>query len=231
MQTIHPQKTIETLPNDRLPSSRVKALEFAPFSRLCATMPLLQVVARGARALMKCPFCREGDFAVVDSRNQEGNFPIRRRRVCDHCKRKVWTIERIEEVPLQVIKKHDGRREPFDPDKLRRGLEKACYKRPITADQLDSMVRQIENEIHACYYAEVPAPVIGDLAMEHLQRLDQVAYVRFASVYRRFEDLDAFMDVVKSLIQPATGKSIAARTADDPTVEGHAAPAPLPEKS
>jgi transcriptional repressor NrdR len=150
---------------------------------------------------MKCPFCREGDFAVVDSRNQEGKFPIRRRRVCDHCKRKVWTIEKIEEVPLQVIKKHDGRRQPFDADKLRRGLERACYKRPITAEQLDGMVRQIENEIHACYYAEVPASVIGDLAMEHLQKLDQVAYVRFASVYREFTDVSDFMQEVKPMLR------------------------------
>jgi len=164
---------------------------------------------------MKCPYCREGDFAVVDSRNQEGKFPIRRRRVCDHCKRKVWTIERIEEVPLKVIKKHDSRREPFDPDKLRRGLEQACYKRPITAEQLDGVVRQVENEIHACYYGEVAASVLGDLVMEHLQKLDQVAYIRFASVYREFTDVSEFMEEVKPMLRKnGSGKATRAAKAE-----------------
>jgi len=151
--------------------------------------------------LMKCPFCREGDFAVVDSRNQEGNFPIRRRRVCDHCKRKVWTIESIEEMPLKVVKKNDQRREPFDVAKLRRGLEKACYKRPITDAQIEDVVRQIENEVHACYYGEVPASVVGDLAMDHLHKLDQVAYVRFASVYREFKDVSQFVQEVQPMLK------------------------------
>jgi transcriptional repressor NrdR len=152
---------------------------------------------------MKCPFCREGDFAVVDSRHQEGGFPIRRRRVCTHCKRKAWTTERLEETPLKVIKKKDSRREPFDPDKLRSGLEKACYKRPITAEQLDETVRQIEAEIHACYYAEVPASVIGDLVMDHLHKLDQVAYVRFASVYREFTHVSDFVEQVQPMLKKA----------------------------
>lgn len=144
---------------------------------------------------MKCPFCHDGNFTVVDSRNQEGKFPIRRRRVCDQCQRRVWTVETIEEAPLKVIKKDDQRREPFDPAKLRLGLEKACYKRPITKEQIDQAARQIEEEIHACHYGEVPASAIGDLAMEHLQRLDQVAYVRFASVYRDFEDVSDFVQL------------------------------------
>jgi len=144
---------------------------------------------------MKCPFCRQGNFAVVDSRNLDGKFPIRRRRVCDKCQRKVWTVELVEDAPLKVVKKDDQRREPFDPTKLRLGLEKACYKRPITKEQLDQMARQIEDEIHACYYGEVPSSAIGDLAMEHLHRLDQVAYVRFASVYRDFEDVSDFVQL------------------------------------
>jgi transcriptional repressor NrdR len=149
---------------------------------------------------MKCPFCREGDFAVVDSRSQNGGFPIRRRRVCARCKRKVWTVEQIEDVPLKVVKKHDARREPFDAAKLRRGLERACYKRPITDAQIDEIVQRIESEIHAGYFGEVPSSVIGDLAMEHLHRLDQVAYVRFASVYREFKDVSDFVQEVQPML-------------------------------
>lgn len=149
---------------------------------------------------MKCPFCRVGDFDVVDSRHQEGNFPIRRRRVCTECKRKAWTIERMEEMPLKVVKKNE-QREPFDPDKLQRGLEKACYKRPITQEQLEDTVRRIEGEIYACYYGEVHSSVIGDLVMEHLHKLDQVAYVRFASVYREFTDVSDFVQEVQPMLK------------------------------
>src|SRR5271155_5059791 len=122
---------------------------------------------------MKCPFCKKGDFAVVDSRHKDGEFPIRRRRVCDECKRKAWSIERLDEVPLQVVQKGDQRREPFDPVKLRLGLEKACYKRPIPKEDIEGIVRRIENELHAQFYDEVPANVVGDLAMDYLRDLDQ----------------------------------------------------------
>lgn len=149
---------------------------------------------------MKCPFCREGVFAVVDSRRQNDGFPVRRRRVCAHCKRRVWTIEQIEDVPLKVVKKNDARREPFDPAKLRRGLEKACYKRPITDEQIEDVVRRVENELYACYFGEVPASAIGDMVMDHLQRLDQVAYVRFASVYREFKDVNDFVQEVQPML-------------------------------
>jgi transcriptional repressor NrdR len=162
---------------------------------------------------MKCPFCREGDFAVIDSRQKGGEFPIRRRRACDRCKRRVWTIERIEEIPLKVVKKSDQRREPFDSAKLRRGLEKACYKRPVSPQQIDDVIRKIENEIYARYYDEVPASVIGDLAMEYLHQLDQVAYVRFASVYREFQHVSEFVDQVQPMLRrrngAATGKKAA----------------------
>ena len=163
--------------------------------------------------VMKCPFCHEGDFAVVDSRQKEGDFPIRRRRVCDRCKRKVWTVERVEEVPLKVVKKNDQRREAFDPAKLRRGLERACYKRPIAPEQIEQIVRQIENEIYAEYYSEVPASVIGDLAMKHLRELDQVAYVRFASVYREFQDGNDFVQEVQPMLKRL---SRSRRNADSP---------------
>jgi transcriptional repressor NrdR len=149
---------------------------------------------------MKCPFCRQGDFAVVDSRSHRGGFPVRRRRVCAACGRRVWTVEHVEEVPLKVVKK-DESREPFDPEKVRRGLEKACYKRPVSSEQLEAVVRQVEAEVYANYFGEVPVSVLGDLVMEHLKQLDQVAYVRFASVYREFKDVSDFVDEVQPMLK------------------------------
>jgi transcriptional repressor NrdR len=148
---------------------------------------------------MKCPFCREGDFAVVDSRLHEGGFPVRRRRFCQRCKRRVTTVEQVEEAALKVVKK-DHSREPFDAEKIRRGLEKACYKRPISTEEIESVVRQVENEVQASYFGEVPTQVLGDLVMKHLRRLDQVAYVRFASVYREFKDVSAFVEEVQPML-------------------------------
>lgn len=151
---------------------------------------------------MKCPFCHKGDFAVVDSRKHGGTFPVRRRRVCAKCKRKVWTVEQIVEVPLKVVKK-DGTREPFDSDKIRRGMEKACYKRPITTEQIENIVGQLQSDVYARYFGEVPATVLGDFVMEQLRALDQVAYVRFASVYRSFEDVSDFVDEVQPMLRRA----------------------------
>jgi len=148
---------------------------------------------------MKCPFCRQGDFAVVDSRSHQGGFPIRRRRSCDRCKRRVWTVEQVQDVPLKVVKKDDSR-EPFDPEKIRHGLEKACYKRPVSTEQIESIVRHIENEIYARYFGEVPTSVLGDLVMDQLKALDQVAYVRFASVYREFTDVSDFVQEVQPML-------------------------------
>ncbi|GIW80347.1 MAG: transcriptional repressor NrdR [Gemmatales bacterium] len=148
---------------------------------------------------MKCPFCRKGDFAVVDSRSQDGGFP-RRRRACDHCKRKVWTVEQIVETPLQVIKK-DGTREPFDAGKIRGGLEKACYKRPISAEQIEAAVAEILEEVYSRYFGEVPAQALGDMVMARLKTLDQVAYVRFASIYREFKDVSEFVQEVQPMLK------------------------------
>jgi transcriptional repressor NrdR len=152
---------------------------------------------------MKCPFCREGDFTVVDTRSHEDGFPVRRRRVCHQCNRRVWTVEHVEEMPLKVIKK-DESREPFDPAKLRVGLEKACYKRPVSSEQIESIVREVESEIYADYFGEVPVAVLGELCMQHLKALDQVAYVRFASVYREFKDVSDFVEEVQPML--AEGK-------------------------
>ena len=110
------------------------------------------------------------------------------------------TVEHVEEAPLKVIKK-DESREPFDPAKLRRGLEKACYKRPISTEQIESIVRQVESEIYANYFGEVPSSVLGDLVMKCLKATDQVAYVRFASVYRRFKDVRDFVDELQPMLK------------------------------
>jgi transcriptional repressor NrdR len=148
---------------------------------------------------MKCPFCRDGDFAVIDSRSHRGGFPIRRRRLCNRCGRKVWTVEQTEEVPLKVIKKDDSR-EPFDPTKMRVGLEKACYKRPISTEQIETIIRQVEGDIYSNYFGEVPVTVIGEMVMKHLRALDQVAYVRFASVYREFKDVSDFVEELQPML-------------------------------
>jgi transcriptional repressor NrdR len=148
---------------------------------------------------MKCPFCHSGDFAVVDTRSQDGGFPLRRRRVCSCCRRRVWTTEQIEDVPIKVVKK-DQSREPFEPAKLRTGLEKACYKRPVSTDEIETIVRRVESDIYASHFGEVPVAAIGELVMKYLKELDQVAYVRFASVYREFTDVSDFVHEVKPML-------------------------------
>ncbi len=157
---------------------------------------------------MKCPFCHNGDFAVVDTRSQDGGFPLRRRRICSCCRRRVWTIEQIEDVPLKVVKK-DESREPFEPAKLRVGLEKACYKRPVSTEQIENVVRQVESDVYARYFGEVPVAVLGELVMKYLKDLDQVAYVRFASVYREFTDVSDFVHEVRPML--ARGKRVNGR--------------------
>jgi transcriptional repressor NrdR len=148
---------------------------------------------------MKCPFCRLGDFEVVDSRACKGGFPVRRRRRCDRCERRAWTVEHLVETPLKVVKK-DETREPFDRRKIRQGLEKACYKRPLRSDQLEEAVDQIEAELYQQYDSEVPSTVIGEQVMAKLKELDQVAYVRFASVYREFKDVSDFVEEVQPML-------------------------------
>src|SRR4051812_19011944 len=137
---------------------------------------------------MRCPFCDadKDHLKVIDSRSGEGGRAIRRRRRCLACKKRFTTYERIEEnVRLTVIKK-DGTRVPFDRQKVLTGLERACYKRPIEQEQLQRIADEVEDEVNCHYDKEVPSQVIGEMVTERLRRLDQVAYVRFASVYRRF---------------------------------------------
>ena len=149
---------------------------------------------------MRCPFCKEEKSRVVDSRSAGDGFVIRRRRECLECGRRYTTYERIEETPLRVIKK-EGSRVPFDRRKILTGLIEACEKRPISISALEDVTDKIERRINERYEREVPSREIGEMVMEELSRLDQVAYVRFASVYRDFKDINAFMSELKRMLK------------------------------
>jgi transcriptional repressor NrdR len=141
---------------------------------------------------MKCPFCKEENDRVTDTRPAQDGFAIRRRRECLHCHRRYTTYEQIEELNVKVIKK-DGSRVPFERDKIKQGLEKACGKRPISSEQIDAIVADVEDKVYSTFDSEVESRYIGELVIEHLRLLDQVAYVRFASVYREFKDVRDFV--------------------------------------
>ena len=148
---------------------------------------------------MKCPFCGGLEDRVVDSREgRDGEF-IRRRRECTVCNRRFTSYETIEDIPYMVVK-NDGRREPFDRKKLRAGLSRACEKRPIPSARLDTIADEAENRLHESAEREMSTREIGSLVMERLKELDEVAYVRFASVYRQFEDVGEFLDELKTLL-------------------------------
>ena len=149
---------------------------------------------------MRCPFCGEVDDRVVDSRESKDGHTVRRRRECAPCGRRFTTYEQIEDIPYMVVKK-DGSREEFDRKKLLAGLHKACEKRPVPAKRLDEIVQEVEQHLHAREEREIETSEIGATAMSRLRQLDQVAYVRFASVYRRFEDPEAFMEELQSLLK------------------------------
>ncbi len=147
---------------------------------------------------MKCPYCDEIEDKVVDSRMAREGQVIRRRRECLGCKRRYTTYERVEESLPMVVKK-DGRREPFDRNKILSGLKKACEKRPISTATIEGVTDRIEKRIQEMGETEIPSRTIGEEVMRELHQLDQVAYVRFASVYREFKDIDQFMDELKAL--------------------------------
>ena len=149
---------------------------------------------------MKCPYCKHDDDHVIDSRVVEEGTAIRRRRECNQCRRRFTTYERLERRPIKVVKR-DGSRVPFDRIKLKSGLEKACWKRPVSDAELEHIVSRIEQEIEADFESEVESRHIGELAMQHLRDLDQVAYVRFASVYRRFEDAVDFVEEIRPMLR------------------------------
>ncbi len=149
---------------------------------------------------MKCPYCQKDNDRVIDSRASQDGFSIRRRRECNSCQKRYTTYERIEERPVQVVKK-DGARVPFHREKIRMGLERACWKRPIRAEQIEAIVVEIENEMYASIDTEVESQYLGELIMDRLRRLDQVAYVRFASVYREFQDAHDFVDELEPMLR------------------------------
>lgn len=148
---------------------------------------------------MKCPFCKNNETKVVDSRDTDDGMSIRRRRQCLICKKRFTTYESIESTPVRVIKK-DGTREVFDKNKIRNGLIRACEKRNISTEQIEEVVDQIEIKVYNALKQEIHTEMIGNWIMEALKELDQVSYVRFASVYREFKDLESFMSELKKLM-------------------------------
>jgi transcriptional repressor NrdR len=148
---------------------------------------------------MKCPSCHADNDRVIDSRASDDGFAIRRRRRCLACRQRYTTYERIERTSLKIIKK-DGVREPFDREKMKRGLEKACWKRPLGTEQIDAIIAAVENELENNAELEVESRHLGELVMQQLRKVDQVAYVRFASVYRQFEDVHDFVSELKPML-------------------------------
>ena len=148
---------------------------------------------------MKCPYCGNPDTRVIDSRPAEDGSSIRRRRSCDTCGKRFTTYEKVETIPLIVIKK-DNNREQYDRGKIEKGILQACYKRPVPAEVIRKAVEQIETEIFNREEKEIPSKVIGEIVMHKLKDLDEVAYVRFASVYREFKDVNTFMEELKSIL-------------------------------
>lgn len=147
---------------------------------------------------MKCPFCGSTDSRVLDSRPNEDKTEIRRRRECNDCQRRFTTYERIEYISLYVIKK-DNTREYYSRDKILGGVSRACYKRPVSAEQINRTVDNIENDIFKREVSEISSSEIGEIVMERIKDLDQVAYVRFASVYREFKDVNTFIEEIRKL--------------------------------
>ena len=149
---------------------------------------------------MKCPFCSHENTRVIDSRPAEDNNSIRRRRACDECGKRFTTYEKVETIPLIIIKK-DKNRETYDRSKIEAGVLRACHKRPVSAQQITELVDEVENEVTNMEEKEIESRVIGELLMNKLKDLDPVAYVRFASVYREFKDVNTFMDELKKILE------------------------------
>ena len=147
---------------------------------------------------MQCPYCSYKESKVIDSRHTDSKS-IRRRRECESCKSRFTTYEKIETTPIMVVKKDDSR-EYFDGEKIKYGLLKACEKRPVSIEKIDEIVNYIENEINKNYSSEVEAKYIGEMVMERLKDIDEVSYVRFASVYRQFKDINTFVNELKNIL-------------------------------
>jgi len=153
---------------------------------------------------MQCPYCGEDDDKVIDSRGSEGGRAVRRRRLCHRCGRRFTTYERVEDVRRITVIKKDGSRVPYDRRKVLEGLQKACFKRPISDDQLLQILEGTEEEMFRKHDKEVPSTYIGDLVSENLRKVDKIAYIRFASVYREFRDVGQFIDEAEQVRQMPT---------------------------
>ena len=149
---------------------------------------------------MKCPFCDNLDTKVIDSRPTEEGHAIRRRRGCDACGRRFTTYEKVEESILMVIKSDGKRREAFDRDKLFRGIARSCEKRPVSVETMENMVNEVERSLNNLMVKEVESKYIGELVMDQLKKVDEVAYIRFASVYRQFTDVNTFITEIEKLV-------------------------------
>lgn len=149
---------------------------------------------------MKCPYCGAEDTKVIDSRPADDNAAIRRRRQCESCRKRFTTYEKLETMPLMVIKK-DNSREAYERAKIEDGIIHSCHKRPVSTQQISAMIDEIENEIFTLAEKEIPTTVIGEKVMNHLKDLDEVAYVRFASVYREFKDVNTFVEEIGKLLK------------------------------
>ena len=148
---------------------------------------------------MRCPYCSNEEDKVIDSRPTDEGYAIRRRRECIGCQKRFTTYEKVEDMPLMVIKK-DQSRQPFSREKLLRGLEKACEKRPVSRSQLEKIVDEIEGRIYGTLHKEISVSEVGEMIMDRLKLLDDVAYVRFASVYRQFKDISTFVDERQKMV-------------------------------
>ncbi|MBQ7446649.1 MAG: transcriptional repressor NrdR [Eubacterium sp.] len=148
---------------------------------------------------MKCPYCGSTNTRVIDSRPVDENSSIRRRRMCDQCEKRFTTYEKVETIPLIIVKK-DNTREQYDRSKIEAGILRACHKRPVSADQITELIDAVETEIFNMEEKEIPSSVIGELLIDRLKDLDAVAYVRFASVYREFKDVNTFVNELKKML-------------------------------
>ncbi len=149
---------------------------------------------------MKCPFCGSDNTRVIDSRPADDNTSIRRRRLCDDCGKRFTTYEKVETIPLIIIKK-DNNREQYDRTKVEAGVLRACHKRPISAEEINQLIDEVETEIFNREEKEISSTLIGEIVMDKMKKLDSVAYVRFASVYREFKDVDSFMSELKKMLE------------------------------
>lgn len=149
---------------------------------------------------MRCPYCDNESIRVIDSRSTEESNAIRRRRECDDCGKRFTTYETVESIPLMVVKK-DHKREPFSHDKLMSGLVRSCHKRPVSIKEIDEIVDDIENRLYNSTKKEIRSSYIGEIVMEKLKLVDEVAYVRFASIYREFKDISTFMSELTKILK------------------------------